>query len=633
MNQTSPEAKRRRIELPEFRNWQKNLIHAVMVTGLAAVITFLAIYIQPNSFRNVAGIFLDQPLLILLNFLPVFLITICFSCLFGNIFYGAALSNVLICGMSIASRIKCEIRQEPLYPRDFQLLREVGEAINSYHISFPWKIIFVVLLFSALLVAMGVVLRKLGARPGFRGLLRWGHCIGSAALMLILIFCLYSSHELYTSFEGTNFFKALGAYNDLGFPYSFCYYITNNSVDKPEGFNESEAAAWDSEETGDGQHLPVNVVIVMNESFTDITDNEAFHYTAETDPIPFYHSMVAREDVLSGRLVVMNLGGGTANTEFDVMTGIRTESLSAATAVAFRTLSGNLDSIFREYGNAGYTTSYIHPGYAWFYNRNHILPWMGAGTTTFYEDLDGPTWLGGYIADDYTADLLFSRFEADTSDGNLAFNYTTTIQNHMNYTVEKYGEDYEIPALQCIRELDEETTTELSVYIEGLRYADAGLEKMVNYFEDCGKPVLFVFFGDHYPYLGTEGSGYRQLQMDGEHKEYDFSLFAPPYFIWANDEAQEILDWETVMAELELPEYMAACYLGATLMEITGLSDDSPWFRYVNELRREYPVVWQQEYMDREGNILYALDEAGSEKMLKWRQWAYYRLRCKKISD
>lgn len=614
-----------------LKGWQKRLIHVIVTLGIAGIITFLAIYIQPNSFKKVAGIFLDQPLLILLNFLPVFLITLCFSGLFGNLFYGGALANILVCGFSIASRIKCEIRQEPVYPRDLQLLREVGEALNSYDIQLPWKYLILMLAFSGVLVAMGILLHKKGVKPGLRGILRWGHALGSVVLGIILVFCLYSNHELYTSFEGTNFFKALGAYNDLGFPYSFCYYLTNNSVDKPQNFDENTAAAWDSAETGDGEHKQVNVVVLMNESFTDLVDNQAFTYTEETDPIPFYHAMVEREDVISGHLVVMNLGGGTANTEFDVMTGIQTETLSTGTVVAFRTLSGNLDSIFREYGAAGYTTSYIHPGYAWFYNRNHIMPWLGADSTTFYENLDQPDWLGGYIADDYTIGLMIDRFEQDTADGGLCFNYTTTIQNHMNYTTEKYGEDYEIPALEVDRELDEETTTELSVYIEGLRYADKSLKTLVEYFESCGKPVVFAYFGDHYPYLGTEGSGYTQLKMDGDNKENDYDLYAPPYFIWANEEAQEILDWEQVQQELDLPEHISASYLGATLMEITGISDDSPWFSFVSELRRDYPVVWNGEYVDAQGNVFYELPEADASKILKWRQWAYYRLQCKKI--
>lgn len=614
------------------KQWQRRLLHVVISLGIAGAITLLAIYIQPNSFRKVAGIFLRQPLLILLNFLPIFLITLFCSSLVGNVFYGGAISNLLVCGFSIASRIKCEIRQEPLYPRDLQLLREVGEALNSYDIQLPWKYLILAVLFSGALIGVGCILRHRGHTPGLRGLLRWCHLGGSVVLSLILIFALYSNHELYTSFEGTNFFKALGAYNDLGFPYSFCYYLTNNSVDKPQGFDQTTAETWDSAETGDGTHAPVNVVILMNESFTDLIDNPAFTYTQDTDPIPFYHSMLEREDVLSGHLVVMNLGGGTANTEFDVMTGIQTQSLSSATAVAFRTLSGNQDSIFREYGNAGYTTSYIHPGYAWFYNRNHILPWLGANSTTFYEDLTEPDWLGGYIADDYTIDLLIRRFEQDTADGGLCFNYTTTIQNHMNYTTEKYGEDYEIPALEVDRTLDEETTTELSVYVEGLRYADKSLKTLVEYFESCGKPVVFAYFGDHYPYLGTEGSGYTQLKMDGDNKTYDFDLYAPPYFIWANEEAQGILDWDEIQKELDMPEYISASYLGATLMEITGLSDDSPWFDFVTQLRRSYPVVWGGEYMDGNGTVLYDLPESDANLILKWRQWAYYRLQCKKIS-
>ena len=630
MNSTTRDKRR---QLPALKGWQKVLLHIVMTMGIAAAVTFLALYIQPNSIRLMAERFLEYPLLILLNFLPVFLIMVLFSSLTGNIFYGGALTNMLVCGFSVASRIKCEIRQEPVYPRDLQLLREVGEALNSYDLKLPWKIIIVVLVFSLVLAVAGILLRRWGAKPGLRGILRWGHAISSVAIALILVFCVYSSHELYISFEGVEFFKATGAYNDLGFPYSFCYYLTNNSVDKPEGFSESEAEAWDTAETGDGEYLPVNVIVVMSETFTNITDNEAFTYSEEDDPIPFYHSLVAREDVISGGLVVAVMGGGTSNIEFDVMTGIQSDALSSATQVAFRTLNGNLDSAFREYNAVGYNTSYIHPGHAWFYNRNNIMPWMGARTTTFCDDLTDPEWLGGYVSDDYTADLIIERFEQDTADGSLAFNYTTTIQNHISYTLDKYGLDYDLPALQCSRQLDEETATQLAVYIEGLRYADKSLEKMVSYFETCGKPVLFAFFGDHYPYLGDIRSGYTMLQMDGDNLEYDFSLYAPPFLIWANEEAQEIMDWDNLLESIDIPEYFSAAYLGAALMEMTGVADDSPWFSYVNELRREYPVVWKGEYMDAQGNVLYELPEGESDKILKWRQWSYYRLQCKKVTD
>lgn len=623
-----------RFRLPELSRWQSLLLQAVLILTLSAVILYLTIQMQPNKMSLMIEQFTTQPLLILLNYIPIFVIMIFFSALTGNVFYGASLTELLVGGFSVANRIKCSIRQEPVYPRDLQMLREVGEALNSYHIDFPMKIIAVVLLVTVFLALLGFVLPRMGLKPlGLKGLWRWIQCVGSALLAVVLVFTLFSSRALYTSFTGTSFFNPLGAYLDLGFPYSFCYYLTTNSVDKPAEFDEEEARQWDSEEIGDTVSKPVNVVIVMSETFSDLTDQDMFHYDKSNDPIPFYHEMIEREDVISGHLVVMDLGGGTANTEFDVMTGIQADSLSDATPVAFRTLDGNKDSIFRMYKDAGYNTSYIHPGHLWFYNRYHILPWFGADSTTFSEDLEDPEMLGSYVSDAYTTDLLIQQFEQDTANGSLAFNYTTTIQNHMNYTLDKYGEDYPIPELPCSAELDEETETALAVYAEGLRYADDSLEELVTYFESCGEPVLFVFFGDHLPYLGDNNSGYWQLGMEGDNKEYDFSLYEPPYLIWANEEAQQILDWDSVMKSLDMPERISACYLGGTILEITGMADSSPWYTYLNELRREYPVVWQDEYMDVEGNILYELPADDAEKISKWRNWSYYRLQCKKISD
>ena len=410
--------------LPRPKSWKAALLQLLLVAIMSAFVAVLSLKIQPNSFPFMMYQFRTQPMLILLNFLPTFVIMLFLASLTGNVFYGAAITDLLICGFSIANRLKCYIRKEPLYPRDLNLFREAGQAVSSYHIDLPLKIIAAVLFFAAVLFVLGRFLASRGGPMGLRGLIRWLHCVGSVALGAVLILTLFHSRGLYTSFTGTDFFNPLAAYNGLGFTYSFCHYLTTNSIDKPEGYNREEAAAWDDAEAGNAAGKPVNVVIVMSETFTDITDSDAFTYSEEEDPIAFYHSMIARDDVLSGHLVVMNLGGGTANTEFDVMTGIQSEKLSRATSVAFRTLDHNVDSIFRFYGDAGYRTSYIHPGNRWFYNRYHVMPYFGVQSTTFLEDLTDPEILGEYVSDDCTTDVLIDRFETDTADGSLVFNYT-----------------------------------------------------------------------------------------------------------------------------------------------------------------------------------------------------------------
>ena len=618
--------------LPQPKSWKAALLQLLLILVLSGFIMILSVKIAPNEFSYMVEQFTTQPLLLVLNFLPVFLLMVFFASLTGNVFYGAGITEFLVGTLSLANRIKCDIRREPLYPRDLKLIRE-ALAVTGTGISMPKKIVAVLLATILGLFVLGFVLSRLGRRPmGLRGLSRWLHCGISAVVAVVLVFTVYYSGTLYTSFTGGHFFHAMGAYNDFGFLYSFCHHITTSNVDKPSHYSKAEAEAWDGEDLGEPESKPVNVVVLMNETFSDLVDYDVFTYPEDQDPIPFFHAMQAREDVLSGHLVVGNLGGGTANTEFDMMTGIQWDSLSPGTTVAFRTIDDPIDSIFRAYKASGFLTSYIHPGNRWFYNRVHIIPRLGADSTLFLEDLEDPEILGGYVSDDCTAGLLIDKFRLDNRNGTqLIFNYTTSIQNHMYYDEEKYGKDYPIPPLQCSVDLPEDTESQLAIYIEGLRYADASLRKVVTFLEDCGEPVLLIYYGDHLPYMGDNGIGYDQLGLTSDALPYDFSLFEPPYLIWANDEAKEVLDWDNAVASAEISDTLSACFLGAAILELTGAGDASPWFTFLNELRRDYPVVWKGEYMDAQGNVTVDLSREDAARIDKWRKWSYYRMENKPI--
>ena len=97
---------------------------------LSGGITLLALWCQPNSFRALFAGLLDQPLLILLNGLPVLLLTLAAAALSRNVFFGAAAVNLAVCALSIANRVKIEVRDEPVFPRDLALLKEVGSALE-----------------------------------------------------------------------------------------------------------------------------------------------------------------------------------------------------------------------------------------------------------------------------------------------------------------------------------------------------------------------------------------------------------------------------------------------------------------------------------------------------------------------
>ena len=607
---------------------------------LAGGITLLALWCQPNALRSVLSVFRAQPLLIVLNALPVGLVLLAFACLFRNVFFGAAITNFLVCALSIANRIKIEVRDEPVFPRDFALLKEVGQAMNSYTISYPVAAIAVVVGITALLVTLGVFI---GGQPfplaRLRGWLgRLLGCAASIAVLAGLIVTVYASNDLYNSFRVSNAYYIPSVFNELGFPYCFCHQFTTYPVDRPEGFSRSEAEAWESAPSTVGRGKDVHVVMVMNEAFSDLTDSPAFDYGEEDDPLSNLHALEADPHALSGHLVVPGFAGGTANTEFDVLTGIQTNALSASTTSSFRVVNRNLESLFRVFDADGYATSFFHPGDDWFYNRENVYRWLGAERTLFADEMEAVEYKGRWVTDDYMSDLITNELDSAVSAGELLFHYTTTIQNHMSYTADKYGDGYEFPPVPLTISVSDEVETMLRVYAEGVRDADAMLGRLVDTFSAQEEPVVLVYFGDHLPYLGDNQLGYQALGLTQEADWDALRSYETPYVIWANDAAAETLDWDAAAEALDLPETISASFLGAAVLELTGRGEETPWFAFLNALRRVSPVVQKQTCVLADGSTVSPLDagavpDALEDSLRQWRCWSYYKLRYQEIPE
>ena len=111
-----------------------------------------------------------------------------------------------------------------------------------------------------------------------------------------------------------------------------------------------------------------------------------------------------------------------------------------------------------------------------------------------------------------------------------------------------------------------------------------------------------------------------------------FAPYKTPFVIWANDAAAAGLDWDRAVESLDLPETVSACFLGAAVLELTGRGEESPWFSFLNQLRRELPVVHKTLYQTSDGALTGELNEERQELVGKWRRWSYYKLRYKEVS-
>ena len=324
--------------------------------------------------------------------------------------------------------------------------------------------------------------------------------------------------------------------------------------------------------------------MVMCEAFNDITANDAFTYSYEDNPLYGYWCVADSPNAVSGHIVVPNFGAGTANTEFDVLTGMQTNLISSSSCSALRTFHHDIQSLASIYNQADYNSLYFHPGESWFYNRDSALSYMGFQERIFIEDLDSTD-----PSDQVFLENLQKLTTTRTKNGQKLFTYATSIQNHQVYTYDKYN--FEIPKVKTSLSLSAEAEEQLSVYTYGVACSSEMLTELQSYLQTLKDPYLLIFFGDHLPALGNDYLCYKEIGIDPE--STPISAYTAPFVIWANDAYADNSDYAERIASLDLPAdgYISANYLGEITLELCNLEETNSYFRFLSETRREIPVI------------------------------------------
>lgn len=603
---------------------------------LLAVVLSLGIwFLCMQTMPVIPSTFFTTPLLGLLNWLPVVLVLLALLFALGNVFAASAVTLVLFGVLNFANQLKIMARDDPVVPQDLTMVREALAAAGGYDLQVDWALVALFVLALAVLVVLAALVRTRRTRlsAAARVLGRLAGCAGCIGILAGLTFTVYASADVFNSFPCTNRFNMTTVYDQTGFHFAFLRNVTQNNLQKPEGFDKAATEqAIAATETTPADPNPVNVIFIMSEAFCDITDDDAFAWTADTDPLKNFHALEQSENAISGRLIVPNYGGGTANTEFDVLTGMQTAMLSDAGVSSFRVLHKNVDSVFRVADRNGWQTAFIHPGKAWFYNRQNIYKWLGAQQIVFEDAFADAQYKGGYVSDASLTDYIIEDYESKLADGSPQFTYVTTIQNHMSYTESKYGKARDLYQLSLAEELPEEAKTMLTVYTHGLRDADAMLGELVSYFEGRDEPVLLIWFGDHLPSMGDDYMCYRALGMemtDDRESEAWLDAYAPPFVMWANDAGAQALDFGTLAARLGIPEdgKISASFLGAAVLDVVGCGESDPFFAFVNSLRRELPVVQRGTAIDAQGAYHAEIPVGLADTVQEYQDRTYYRMK------
>ncbi len=293
-------------------------------------------------------------------------------------------------------------------------------------------------------------------------------------------------------------FANLGnAYKDYGFAYCFTNSIIDNGIDEPDDYDEEIMLQIKSEldsvkQTG-GKKTP-NIIVIQLETFFD--PKEIVGLDMSQDPIPTFTKF--KEQYPSGYLTVPALGAGTANTEFEVLTGFPSGFFGAGeypykTTVNEESVEG-LCSVLK---GEGYGTYAIHNNKSSFYDRRNVYEKMGFDVFISLEYMyDLQFTSTGWAKDEsLIADIMKCLRDTEGQD----FVYTISLQAHGKYPI---GEDTCEEHISLTYGDDIEVQQQMTYYVNQLYEMDVFLEHLKAELDAYGEDYVLVLYGDHLPSIG-----------------------------------------------------------------------------------------------------------------------------------
>ena len=292
------------------------------------------------------------------------------------------------------------------------------------------------------------------------------------------------------------------AYEDYGFPYCLGTTFFNTGIDCPNGYGEDlmqEIVL--STQTGEETKIPeepVNVIFLQLESFFDPKQVEFLNLSE--DPIPNFRRLM--EEYTSGYFRVPSVGAGTANTEFETITGMSLHYFGPG-EYPYKSIlkEKTCESVPYVLKGLGYSTHAIHNNEANFYSRKSVFANLGFQTFTSEEympDISDTTptdWVKDHILTDEIVKCL------DATEG-PDYIYTISVQGHGDYPTEPVLEDPQITVSGA--ENREKNNYSWEYYVNQLKEMDDFIQELVDTLAEYDEPVVLVMYGDHLPTMGLE---------------------------------------------------------------------------------------------------------------------------------
>ena len=501
-------------------------------------------------------------------------------------------------------------RSNPIVPWDIYSFETAMSVADNYVFSVDWALAEHIAMFILMLIVgvrTNIRLNKKILRP----ILTVAMCIPA---YFYISYLWQDNSERNTGLNDT-LFNAKYMHSKDGFFVSFILDIHFLQIEEPKNYSDEYALSLLNEQEVEKVETPEelpDIIAIMDETFSDPAVLGEFE--TNKDYMPFVHSILRGEvaNTISGYTDVSVLGGNTANSEFEFLTGNSMAFFPNGSVPYLQYIRDGISTIVPQLEEYGYTTYGTHPYRAKGWNREFIYDLMGFDYRYFQGSFPFEDKLRNYVSDE--ADFKSILEWRNNTEGPF-FMFNVTMQNHSNY-----GGDFDNFDPQIVAKFKNTSSNKyLNKYLSLMYETDQDVASLLSELSQSDRKTIVVFWGDHQPNDYVVRPIYKEYGLDFDNQTYEQQQQRQktPFFIWANYDIQEQTNVE-----------ISLNYLNILLFETAGLQlDEYQTFRK-NLWQGQIPMMNAVGYRNDDGDLV-EYDDAPEEiqnLLNEYQNIQYYRM-------
>lgn len=515
-----------------------------------------------------------------------------------------------IAAIGVGNYFVVMFRSNPIVPLDIYSFETAMSVADNYVFSVDWALAEHIAMFILMLI-VGVRTNIRLSKKILRPILTVAMCIPA---YFYISYLWQDNLERNTGLNDT-LFNAKYMHSKDGFFVSFILDIHFLQIEEPKNYSDEYALSLLNEQEVEKVETPEelpDIIAIMDETFSDPAVLGEFE--TNKDYMPFVHSILRGEvaNTISGYTDVSVLGGNTANSEFEFLTGNSMAFFPNGSVPYLQYIRDGISTIVPQLEEYGYTTYGTHPYRAKGWNREFIYDLMGFDYRYFQGSFPFEDKLRNYVSDE--ADFKSILEWRNNTEGPF-FMFNVTMQNHSNY-----GGDFDNFDPQIVAKFKNTSSNKyLNKYLSLMYETDQDVASLLSELSQSDRKTIVVFWGDHQPNDYVVRPIYKEYGLDFDNQTYEQQQQRQktPFFIWANYDIQEQTNVE-----------ISLNYLNILLFETAGLQlDEYQTFRK-NLWQGQIPMMNAVGYRNNDGDLV-EYDDAPEEiqnLLNEYQNIQYYRM-------